>query len=838
MMENPAIVYKPKLGLTSVEAQAKLLQYGENLVYKKKKFGPAVFFVKKFSSPLLLMLIIAAVVAFFVGQKVNALIVFGMVLVSGIMDFANTYRSRKAEEKLFAKVVTTVSIFRDGKKINLPIKDIVPGDIVYLVPGNVIPADCEVLEADDFFVNQSALTGESFPAEKCPASEATATTGNIAEQTNRIFMGTNAVTGFATARVLKTGKNTEFGAIAERLRANQTETEFEKGIRQFSMFIMKVTIFMVLFVFFANALTHKGILESLMFSIAIAIGLTPELLPVILSVSLSRGSLAMAKKEVVVKNMPAIQNLGSMNILCTDKTGTLTEDKIVLVKHVDSFGKISEKVLLNAYLSSYYHTGVQNPLDSAIRDYKELDIKNFKKIDEIPFDFTRRRQSIVVENNSQRLVITKGAPEDVLRVASFYEEAGRQIPLHSDIENRIKQEFDKLSADGFRVLAVATREVPTEINKKVYENDIEKGMVFEGFMCFLDPAKESSLQAILELEEKGVEIKILTGDNEILTQKICRDIKLPIKGVLTGAQMSALTDEALKVKAKKITIFARVSPVQKERIIRVLRKSGNVVGYLGDGINDAPALSAADVGISVNNAVDVAKDAASIILLRKSLEVLKDGVLEGRRTFQNTLKYMMMGLSSNFGNMFSMMVASAFLPFLPMLPTQVLLNNFIYDSSQITLPGDKVDVDLLDKPPHWNIKFIRKYMIVFGWVSSLFDFITYGVLYLVFKYSNAQFQTGWFIESLATQVLVIFIIRTRKMPFIKSRPSLGLLLSTLAGVGIAWLIPFTPLSKLFHFAKLPWYVLATIIGIVLAYLVLVEITKRIFFRKFGSEISK
>jgi P-type Mg2+ transporter len=565
--------------------------------------------------------------------------------------------------------------------------------------------------------------------------------------------------------------------------------------------------------------------------------LTPELLPVILSVSLSRGSLVMAKKEVVVKNMPSIQNLGSMNILCTDKTGTLTEDKIALVKHVDGFGQNSEQVLLNAYLSSYYHTGVQSPLENAIRDFKKLNIKNYKKIDEIPFDFTRRRQSIVVENNNQRVVITKGAPEDVLKVASFYQEAGKQIPLHGETENRIKQEFDKLSAEGFRVLAVATREVPVE-NKTVYENDVEKGMVFEGFMCFLDPAKESSLQAILELEEKGVEVKILTGDNEILTQKICRDIKLPIKGVLTGTELSALTDEALKVKAKNITIFARVSPVQKERIIRVLRKSGNVVGYLGDGINDAPALSAADVGISVNNAVDVAKDAASIILLRKSLEVLKDGVLEGRRTFQNTLKYMMMGLSSNFGNMFSMMAASAFLPFLPMLPTQVLLNNFIYDTSQITLPGDKVDVDLLDKPPHWNIKFIRKYMIVFGWVSSLFDFITYGVLFFIFKYTNTQFQTGWFIESLATQILVIFVIRTRKMPFLKSMPSLGLLCSTIAGVGVAWLIPFTPLSKLFHFAKLPWYVLVTIIAIVFVYLMMTEITKRIFFKKYASEISK
>jgi len=837
MQPSQSLTYKPKFGLTSEEAKARLLQYGENLVYKKKKLKPIIFFLKKFTSPLLIMLIVAAVIAFFIGQKPNALIVLGMVLVSGILDFANTYKSQKAEAELFAKVITTVAVYRDGKKVDLSIKDIVPGDMISIIPGNVISADCEVLEADDFFVNQSALTGESFPVEKRPSSETASQTGNLAEQINRIFMGTNAVTGFATARVLKTGKNTEFGMIAERLRAAMPETEFEKGIKQFSMFIMKVTFVLVSFVFLANALSSKGILESFMFAIAIAIGLTPELLPVILSVSLSRGSMAMAKKEVVVKNLPSIQNLGTMDILCTDKTGTLTEDKIVLIKHTDGFGKESAKVLLNAYLSSYYHTGVQNPLDGAIKNFKALDISGYKKIDEIPFDFTRRRQSIVVEYKNKRVVITKGAPEDVLKVASFYEEADQKVLLRGDIEERIKKQFDSLSAEGFRVLAVATREVPVD-SQSIYENDVEKGMIFQGFVCFLDPAKETSLQAILELEEKGVEVKILTGDNEILTQKICRDINLPIKGVLTGAQISNLTDEALKVKARGITIFARVSPVQKERIIRVLRKSGHVVGYLGDGINDAPALTAADVGISVNNAVDVAKDAASIILLRKSLEVLRDGVIEGRRTFQNTLKYMMMGLSSNFGNMFSMMAASAFLPFLPMMPAQVLLNNFIYDTSQVTLPGDKVDAELLDKPPHWNIKFIRKYTVVFGLVSSLFDFITFGTLFLVFKFTNSHFQTGWFIESLATQVLVIFVIRTRKTPFAKSMPSKALMFSAISGVVVAWLIPFTPLAKIFQFARLPWYALLTIIGIVAVYLVLVEITKRFFFRKYGREIRK
>ncbi|RJO59840.1 magnesium-translocating P-type ATPase [Candidatus Parcubacteria bacterium] len=818
-------------GLTTQEAQKRLMKYGENLVYKKQKLKPIVFFLKKFTSPLLLMLIVAAVIAFFVGQQTNAIIVLAMVLVSGILDFVNSHKSQKAEDALFQRIITTATVYRNGQKVNLPLKEIVPGDIVYLVPGNVVPADAQVLAADDFFVNQSALTGESFPVEKHASPEIFSQTGALVEQRNRIFMGTNVVTGFATARVLKTGKATEFGVIAEKLKNTKSETEFDRGIKKFSLFIMKITFVLVALVFLVNALLNKGVLDSFIFAIAIAVGLTPELLPVILSVSLSRGSLAMAKKAVVVKNLPAIQNLGTMDVLCTDKTGTLTEDKIVLVKHLNSGGENSERVLVHAYLSSVFHTGVQNPLDSAIKNFRKLNIESYQKIDEIPFDFTRRRQSVVVESRGQRLMITKGAPEDMLKVTAFCRLGEKPVRLDQDLEQKIKEVFNGLSANGFRVLAVAVRELPLE-QRVVYENTEEKNMVFEGFMCFLDPAKDSALEAINELEAKGVEVKILTGDNEILTQKICQEIDLPIKGVLIGSQIGHLTDEALKVKAAKTTIFARFSPSQKERIIQILRKSGRVVGYLGDGINDAPALIAADVGISVNNAVDVAKDAADIILLKKSLEVLRAGVIEGRRTFQNTLKYMMMSLSSNFGNMFSMMAASMLLPFLPMLPSQILLNNFIYDTSQVTLPSDQVDNSALNRPPRWRLNFIKRYMVVFGLVSSFFDFVTFAVLFLGFGLAHRHFQTGWFIESLTTQILVIFIIRTRKMPFVQSRPSRALFLSVIVGILVAWLIPFTPLARAFQFVVLPSRVLAVIFGIVIIYLVVVEITKRLFFKQY------
>ncbi|MFH0873539.1 MAG: magnesium-translocating P-type ATPase [Candidatus Komeilibacteria bacterium] len=820
---------KQKLGLTSLEAKIRLAQYGENVVFKKKHLRPVVAFIRKFNSPLLLVLIATSIVSFFVGQKTNGVILLFMVMLSAILDFVNTYRSEKAVASLIAKVVTTATVWRDGKKKEILLKDIVPGDVIFLSAGDIIPADGRILESDDCFVNQSALTGESFPAEKEAVSEVTPEV-ITPEMKQIVFMGTSLVTGFATMEALHTGQKTEFGKIASQLQKTELDTDFDKNIRRFSLFIMRLTLLMVSFVFLVNVLAHRDLFTSFIFAIAIAVGLTPELLPVIISISLSRGSVRMAAKNVIVKHLPAIQNFGSMDVLCTDKTGTLTKDQIELVKYVDIHGQASDQLLTYAYANSFYHTGVQNPLDSAVKNYKKITLTAYKKIDEIPFDFLRRRQSVVVETGGQRLLISKGAPEEVLKVCSQYEDNGQVKSLSADVCRQVTQQFKDLSQQGFRVLGVASKKITTKA--KTYSHDQEVDLVFQGFIAFLDPPKPTAEEAIKELAELGIEIKILTGDNELLTQKICRDLKLPIKGTYTGQQLLKMSDVQLQQAAMKATIFARVTPDQKERIITLLRKGGRVVGYLGDGINDAPALKAADIGISVNNAVDVAKESADIILLQKSLRVLKDGIIEGRRTFHNSMKYIMMGLSSNFGNMFSMMGASAFLPFLPMQPTQILLNNFIYDTSQLSLSSDSVDADDIRKPTAWNMKFIRLYMIVFGLVSSVFDFLTFGLLYLIFHLTESQFQTGWFIESIATQVFVIYVIRTRKIPFLQSRPSMLLLINTLLAVVIAWTLQFTPLGAYFGLQRLPFIILALIFFLVMVYLVLVQFTKQLFYRKF------
>lgn len=646
-----------------------------------------------------------------------------------------------------------------------------------------------------------------------------------------VFLGTSVTTGYATARVLKTGRETEFGKIADRLEKTEPATEFEKNIRQFSLFIMKVTIFLVSIVFLMNAFYGRGWLTSFIFAVAIAIGLTPELLPVIISVALSRGSIEMAKKEVIVKNLSSIQNFGSMNVLCTDKTGTITENRIVLVKYIDGFGNIDEEVLLSAYLNSYFYTGVRNPLDDAVNAYKHLDISDYKKIDEIPFDFERKKRSIVVGRNGKRLLVAKGAPEEIFKICGTYRQKGRVSKLDTAARKKINEQFQNLSRDGFRVLGVAQKEVGSAT--EVYSKKDEGQMIFYGFVAFLDPPKATAREAIRELKNLGVEVKILTGDNELLTERICAEIGVACMGIMVGDEIDKLTDVELQSVAVVTTIFARVTPEQKERIIINLRKAGKVVGYLGDGINDAPALKAGDIGISVANAVDVAKDTADIILLRKSLRVLRDGVIEGRKTFRNTLKYILIGLSSNFGNMFSMTAASAFLPFLPMLPTQILLNNFFYDISQLTLSTDKVDEEDVKKPTSWSLGFIKKYMLVFGPISSLFDFLTFGALLLVFRLPESQFQTGWFIESLATQIFVIYIIRTKKIPFLQSRPSLALFLNTFLIVVVAWVIPFLAIGKFFGFAPLSFAVSAVIFCLTLIYLVLVEFAKRIFYKKYN-----
>ncbi len=824
-------------GLSSREARLRLAMYGENSIYRKKRFRPVVAFLQKFNSPLLLLLIGAATLSFFLGQETSAIIILFMVFISGMMDFINSRKSEKVAEALAARVSATASAYRDGQLREISLIALVPGDVIELSAGDVIPADALVIKADDFFVNQSSLTGESFPVEKRPdlllSAEALDTKAPLPplESESAIFMGTSAVTGFATAIVLRTGVHTEYGKIAERLSSAEEETGFDRGIRDFSIFIIRLTFVMVMVVFGLNAYFDRGILESFLFAVAIAVGLTPELLPVIMTVALSRAALVMAKKNVVVKNLSAIQNLGGMNILCTDKTGTLTEDKITLIKCVDRIGADSQEVLLYAYLGSIYHTAQKSPLDAAIEEKGKMDVSAYSKIDEIPFDFHRRRDSVVVQRNGERILITKGAPENLFEACAFFEEGGGLVAFSEEKRAEAGKEYDELSRNGFRVLAIAAKKLPVE-DRDVYEREEEDGMVFSGFAAFLDPPKQSVMETLKEIQSLAIEVKVITGDSLILTERICRDIGLSVKGALSGLELEALTDEELARRAIKTTIFARVSPEQKEHILRVLRKQGNIVGYLGDGINDAPVLKAADVGISVNNAVDVVKETADIILLEKSLRALKDGVLEGRKTFKNTMKYIKMGFSSNFGNMFSMMGASAFLPFLPMLPSQILLNNFLYDMSQTTLSADNIDHEDTEKPMRFEMRYFGKYIIVFGIVSSLFDFLTFFLLYKVFHLTAGSFQTGWFLASITTQIFIVYVIRTKRVPFWTSRTGWWLVGSTLSVASLAWAIPYTPIGKLFSFEMLAWDTGAAILGIVFTYLLVGEIVKFFFYRKY------
>ncbi|MFA6429395.1 MAG: magnesium-translocating P-type ATPase [Patescibacteria group bacterium] len=825
------------VGLTNEEARQRLKQYGPNSVLRQQHTHPVLLFLKKFNSPLLLIVMAASVVSFLLGETVNATILVCMTFLSVTLDFINSYKSERALILLLKRVVTTATVVRQGAPVELPFADIVPGDILLLSAGDVVPADACLLSGRDLFINQSALTGESFPAEKhADNCKARAHQNPTPDLPDFIFMGTSVITGLGVAEAVRTGRQTAFGKIADQLQAAELDTDFERNIHRFSLFVMRLVTVMIGIVFLINAFSGRGWLTSFLFALAIAIGVTPELLPVIMSVALSHGSQRMAKKDVIVKNLSAIQNFGSMNILCTDKTGTLTQDHIALVKYIDGFGASSEQVLLHAYLNSFFHTGVQNPLDDAVRDYRSIDITGFTKVDEIPFDYQRKRESVIVASANAHLLITKGAPEEVFKISEHYTQDGHTQSLDDKARSKILQQFHDLSEDGFRVLAVAIKDLGDKpISHAISE---EQNMTFLGFVAFLDPPKETALATIQHLEQLGIEIKIITGDNEILTKKICRDMRLPIRGILTNQDIRGLSDAELQRRALTTTIFARITPEQKERIILCLKNAGQVVGYLGDGINDAPALKAADIGMSVNNAVDVAKETADIILLRKDLDVLKDGVLEGRRTFHNTLKYILMGLSSNFGNMFSMMGASAFLPFLPMLPTQILLNNFLYDTSQLTLSTDHVDEEAVQKPVAWNMKFIRTYMLVFGPVSSLFDFLTFGVLYWGFHLTGTAFQTGWFLESIATQVLVIYVIRTKKIPFLQSRPSTALLVNTLLVVSIAWIIPLTPLGAFFGLAPLPMMLLLLMVGMVLLYLLLMEAVKRWFYKRYHQAFTR
>jgi Mg2+-importing ATPase len=798
-------------GLSTSQANAQLNKYGLNEIVKVKKISVFFDFLSRFKNPLLIILIISATISGVLGDPITAGIIIFIVLVSVVIDFINTFRSQKAAEDLKKRVMITTTVLRDGVECEIELSHIVPDDVIVLNPGDIIPADGQVEEAKDLFVNESQLTGESYPVEK--------------EDGAFVYMGSSVNTGKAFMTVKETGKNTKFSHIAETLIKKEEPTEFDRGIKEFSALIMKLTFVLVLFVFFVNTLLKHNIFESFLFSIALAVGLTPELLPMIIAINLSKGSLAMARHGVIVKKLSAIQNFGNMDILCTDKTGTLTEDKIKLVKYVDAEGENSDAVFVAAYVNSLLSGSFKSPLDSAIKDFKSIDINIYKKIDEIPFDFVRRRDSIVVEKDGEHMMIVKGAPEQVVEICSLYKEK----PITNDLRTSILKEYENLSQDGFRVLGVAQKIISA--TKNTYSKDDEKEMDFLGFIAFLDPPKESVTKTLKILEKYGIEIKILTGDNDLVTEKIAREISLPVKGILLGTDINDLTDHELAIKAEQATIFARVSPEQKEKIINVLKSLHHVVGFLGDGINDAPSLKAADVGISVNNAVDVAKDAADLILLEKSLQNLIDGVAEGRRTFANTLKYLMMSLSSNFGNMFSMAGASLLLPFLPMTAPQILLNNLLYDSSQIAIPTDNVDESYMIKPRKFKIRFIKLFMVIFGPISSVFDFLTFFILLIIFHFGESAFQTGWFLESIATQTFVVYIIRTKRIPFLESRPSKMLVASTVFAVGIACAIIYLPINKLLGFTSLKLLPIFSIAIITLIYLIIIEFAKHWFYKK-------
>ena len=817
-------------GLSSAEAADRLLRHGANRLDAQRRYSLLRKILSRFRNPLVLILIGAATVSAFTGDVASLIIISVMVLFSVLLDSLQEYRAEQAADALKVSVALKEQVLRDGLEITVRADQLVPGDVVLLAAGDLVPADGRVLEARDFFVNEGLLTGESYPTEKRAVPDGIAEV-DVAQAANAAFMGTSVVSGSAKLLLCATGNATQLGDISATLRHTPPPAALERGVYEFGMLIVRLTILLVLFVLLVNALFHRPLLESFLFAIALAVGLTPELLPMIVSVTLARGAIRMAKQKVIVKRLAAIHDLGSMDILCTDKTGTLTEAKIALIKHVTLSGADSERVLELAWLNSYFESGLRSPLDTAILAYKPGAPEHWTKLDEVPFDFERRRVSVLIEREGRRILVVKGAPEDVLKLSNRYEQSGTDDPLPLDDAAlaRANAQFHALCGEGFRALGIAWRDEPVTQNHVVVSD--ERDFVFAGFAAFLDPPKASAATAIAALGRSGVGIKILTGDNERVTQFVCGQLGIPVTGLLIGTQLAAMSEEALSARIEETNLFCRVSPAQKNRIILALKRRGHVVGFLGDGINDAPSLHTSDVGISVETAVDVAKDAADIILLDSDLEVVERGVREGRRTFGNIMKYVMMGTSSNFGNMFSMAGAALILPFLPMLPIQVLLNNFLYDLSEVPIPMDDVDEELLAKPRHWDIQFIRNFMMVLGSVSSVFDFLTFGLLLWVFNATEALFQTGWFVESLATQVLVIFVIRTRRNPF-RSRPNPLLVATSLAIVAIGIALPYTVIGRWFGFVPLPLSFLAALSVMVVCYLLLAEITKRWFYRRY------
>jgi Mg2+-importing ATPase len=812
-------------GLTTNEAKKRLISYGANRLKPQKRSDTFTLLIAQFKSPIILILLFATVLSLFLHNIVDASIILVIVLISGLLGFWQEHGASNAVAKLLAIVQIKTAILRDESQQEIPIEDVVPGDIVILNAGDIVPGDCILLESKDLFVDEAMLTGETFPVEKVvlvlPADTA------LSKRTNSVWMGTHIVSGSAKALVTLTGKNTEFGKVSERLKLKPPETEFERGIRRFGYFLGEVTLFLVVIIFAINVYLHRPVLESFLFSLALAVGLTPQLLPAIISINLAHGAKKMAQKKVIVKRLASIENFGSMNIICSDKTGTLTEGTVQVESALDVNGEANDKVFLFAYLNAFYETGFTNPIDQAILNYRKIDLSDYRKLDEIPYDFLRKRLSIAVIQENTHLMLTKGALDNILEVCSTVETNNGNIIDLASMKDKIQKHFEEFSNNGFRTLGIAYKNMP--VNKLINKSD-EKDMTFLGFLTLFDPPKANIIDTIIRLKNLGVSLKIITGDNHLVAASISKKMGLSDNKIISGPELRQMSDGALLRSVGSVDVFAEIEPNQKERIIIAMKKAGNVVGYMGDGINDASALHAADVGISVDTAADVAKEAADIVLLEKNLGVLIDGVREGRTTFANTLKYVFMATSANFGNMFSMAGVSLFIPFLPLLPKQILLTNLLTDFPEMTIATDNVDEQMIDYPRRWDIKAIRKFMITFGLVSSVFDYLTFGLLLLVLHSNEVQFRTGWFLESVISASMIVLVIRSRK-PFFRSRPGKYLLIATLSIAVITLIFPFTPLGNIFGFSPLSFSTYLLLLMIVLVYILAAEITKRIFYKK-------
>ncbi len=843
-------------GLSEAEAAALRVQHGLNELEHE---GPVLWWQHlwlSYNNPFNLLLTLLAAVSYLTQDTQAAVVIGSMVVLATLIRFFQERRSNRAALALKEQVSNTASVRRrtDAGAVapdavcqpeslaEIAIKQLVPGDIVVLSAGDMIPADCRVMTATDLFLGQSAMTGESLPVEKFP----TAGSGSLSalDMANLVFMGTNVISGAASALVLATGNDTYFGTLATRVTRVSREAEanaFQVGVNKVSWLLIRFALIMVPLVLLINGFTKGDWSEAFLFALSVAVGLTPEMLPMIVTSTLARGAVVLSRKKVIVKRLDAIQSFGAMNLLCTDKTGTLTQDKIALARHTDVSGHESDEVLGLAYLNSYYQTGLKNLLDRAVLEHVELKTEmklaqNYKKIDEIPFDFERRRMSVVVsERAHHHELICKGAVEEMFDACTHVRHDGQTYPLDASMQERLQQVTRELNEDGLRVVAVAMKELPPE--QVVYSPADESELTLMGYIAFLDPPKESTAPALEALAAHGVVIKVLTGDNELVTAEICRQVGLHVEGLVLGTQIDAMDDQALADAVEHNTVFAKLSPLNKERIVRRLRDNGHIVGFMGDGINDAPALRAADIGISVDGAVDIAKEAADIILLERSLMVLEEGVIEGRKTFSNMLKYIRMTASSNFGNVFSVLIASVFLPFLPMLPLQLLVQNLLYDISQIAIPFDNVDTELVSQPLTWNPDAIGRFMLFFGPLSSVFDIATFALMWYVFKANavehQALFQSGWFVVGLLTQTLIVHMIRTPRIPFIESRAAWPLLGMTLLIMAIGVFLPMGSLAGYFKLQALPWPYFVWLVGILFGYALLTSLMKRYYIRRFG-----